>query len=46
MRKGKSEAQMGCALSEMHRASAAAEANATSTEDHRGVELRNNMAGA
>jgi uncharacterized radical SAM superfamily Fe-S cluster-containing enzyme len=49
MRKGKSEAQMGCALSEMHRTSAAeaaAEANPNSTDDHRGVELRNNMAGA
>jgi uncharacterized radical SAM superfamily Fe-S cluster-containing enzyme len=40
MRRGKPEAQMGCALSEMHRAAAEA------SEDHRGVELRNNMAGA
>jgi len=39
MRKGKSEAQMGCAMSEMHKAAA-------ESEDHRGVELRNNMAGA
>jgi hypothetical protein len=42
MRKGKSEAQMGCAMSEMHKAAAEAESN----EEHRGVELRNGMAGA
>ena len=39
MRKGKPEAQMGCAVSEMHKA-------ASESEDHRGVELRNGMAGA
>jgi uncharacterized radical SAM superfamily Fe-S cluster-containing enzyme len=40
MRRGKPESQMGCAMSEMHRASAEA------ADDHKGVELRNNMAGA
>jgi hypothetical protein len=32
---------MGCALSEMHKASAV-----ESADDHTGIELRNNMAGA
>lgn len=40
MRKGKSEAQMGCAMSEMHKAAAEAD------ENHKGIELRNGMAGA
>ena len=40
MRRGKPEAEMGCALSEMHKAAAEA------ADDHKGVELRNNMAGA
>ena len=39
MRRGKPEAQMGCALSEMHKAAA-------ESEDHRAVDLRNGMAGA
>ena len=43
MRKGKPEAQMGCAMSEMHKA--AAESMAAG-EDHKAVELRNGMAGA
>jgi hypothetical protein len=42
MRKGKAEAKMGCALSEMHKAAA----ETTGTEDHKGIELRNGMAGA
>jgi 7,8-dihydro-6-hydroxymethylpterin dimethyltransferase len=42
MRKGKAEAKMGCALSEMHKAAA----ETTDSEDHKGVELRNGMAGA
>ena len=42
MRKGKPEAQMGCALSEMHKAAAEASAQ----DDHKAVELRNSMAGA
>ncbi len=41
MRRGKPEAQMGCALSEMHKAAALEQA-----DDHKGIELRNNMAGA
>jgi hypothetical protein len=41
MRRGKPEAQMGCALSEMHKAAALEQA-----DDHKGVELRNGMAGA
>jgi len=41
MRKGKPEAEMGCALSEMHKS-----ASESSPDDHRGVELRNGMAGA
>jgi hypothetical protein len=41
MRRGKPEAQMGCALSEMHKAVALEQA-----DDHKGIELRNNMAGA
>jgi uncharacterized radical SAM superfamily Fe-S cluster-containing enzyme len=41
MRRGKPEAQMGCALSEMHKASVVEPA-----DDHKGIELRNNMAGA
>jgi tetraether lipid synthase len=40
MRKGKPEAEMGCAMSEMHKAAAQA------ADEHKGVELRNNMAGA
>jgi 7,8-dihydro-6-hydroxymethylpterin dimethyltransferase len=40
MRRGKPEAQMGCALSEMHRDAAMA------SDDHKGTELRNGMAGA
>lgn len=40
MRRGKPEAEMGCAMSEMHKAAAQA------ADDHKGVELRNNMAGA
>jgi hypothetical protein len=42
MRKGKPEAQMGCAVSEMHKAAA----ETSGVEDHKGVELRNGMAGA
>jgi hypothetical protein len=42
MRKGKPEAQMGCAMSEMHKAAAESMAN----DDHKAVELRNGMAGA
>jgi uncharacterized radical SAM superfamily Fe-S cluster-containing enzyme len=41
MRKGKPEAEMGCALSEMHKS-----ASESSPDDHRSVELRNGMAGA
>jgi hypothetical protein len=41
MRRGKPEAQMGCALSEMHKS-----ASESSSDDHRGVDLRNGMAGA
>ena len=41
MRRGKPEAQMGCALSEMHQAVALEQ-----VDDHKGVELRNGMAGA
>ena len=41
MRRGKPEAQMGCALSEMHKAAAESE-----IEDHKAVELRSGMAGA
>jgi hypothetical protein len=41
MRRGKPEAQMGCALSEMHKAAAQSE-----VEDHKAVDLRNGMAGA
>jgi hypothetical protein len=33
---------MGCALSEMHKAAAATEP----ADGHKGIELRNNMAGA
>jgi len=44
MRRGKPEAEMGCALSEMHRAAAATES--ATNDDHKGVELRNSMAGA
>ncbi len=44
MRKGKPEAQMGCAMSEMHKA--AAESMANDNDDHKAVELRNGMAGA
>jgi uncharacterized radical SAM superfamily Fe-S cluster-containing enzyme len=40
MRRGKPEAEMGCAMSEMHKAAAQA------ADDHKSVELRNNMAGA
>ena len=36
----KPEAEMGCAMSEMHKAAAHA------ADDHKSVELRNNMAGA
>jgi hypothetical protein len=43
MRRGKADAQMGCAVSEMHKAAAE---KSSPTEDHRGVELRNSMAGA
>ena len=39
MRRGKPEAQMGCAVSEMHKAAA-------ESEDHRAVDLRTGMAGA
>jgi hypothetical protein len=47
MRRGKSEAQMGCALSDMHKAAAeSAAAAATEGGDHKAVELRNGMAGA
>ena len=42
MIRGKSEAQMGCAMSEMHKAAAESSAD----DDHKGVELRNGMAGA
>jgi hypothetical protein len=42
MRRGKSQAQMGCAMSEMHKAAEELSAN----EDHKGVELRTGMAGA
>ena len=42
MRRGKPEAQMGCAISEMHRTVAEAE----ESENHKAVELRNSMAGA
>ena len=35
---------MGCAMSEMHKA--ASEATAAEDADHKGVELRNGMAGA
>jgi hypothetical protein len=41
MRRGKPEAEMGCALSEMHKAAAKAD-----NDNHKGVELRNGMAGA
>jgi hypothetical protein len=41
MRRGKPEAEMGCALSEMHKAVAEAEG-----DNHKAVELRNGMAGA
>lgn len=44
MRRGKPEAQMGCAMSEMHKA--AAESMANENDDHKAVELRNGMAGA
>ena len=44
MRRGKPEAEMGCALSEMHRATPATES--ATNDDHKGVELRNSMAGA
>jgi uncharacterized radical SAM superfamily Fe-S cluster-containing enzyme len=43
MRRGKPEAEMGCAMSEMHKAAAE---SAGIGDDHRGVELRNGMAGA
>ena len=43
MRRGKPEAEMGCALSEMHKAAAE---SAGVGDDHRGIELRNGMAGA
>jgi hypothetical protein len=43
-RRGKTEAQMGSAMSEMQKA--ATEATAAEEADHKGVELRNGMAGA
>ena len=43
MRRGKPEAEMGCAMSEMHKAAAE---SAGIGDDHKGVELRNGMAGA
>lgn len=43
MRKGKPEAQMGCAMSEMHKEAAESMA---ANDDHKAVELRNGMAGA
>ena len=42
MRRGKSEAQMGCALSEMHKSAGEMSDNS----EHKSMELRNNMAGA
>jgi hypothetical protein len=50
MRRGKSEAQMGCALSDMHKSAAEAAATESAAgnidSDHRAVDLRNGMAGA
>jgi len=42
MRRGRPEAQMGCAISEMHKAAA----DTMGSQDYKGVELRNGMAGA
>jgi hypothetical protein len=50
MRRGKPEAQMGCALSDMHKSAAEAAATESAAgnidSDHRAVDLRNGMAGA